>query len=185
MITTMKKNTTYTLAYCALFAALTAGLSQLAIPIGPVPINLATFSVLLAGVVLGSRKGAYSMAVYVLLGLAGLPVFAQFKGGFGAIVGPTGGYIVGYVAAAWLAGFLSERLPKKSFFAALSMAAGLLSCYTLGTAWFLFSTHTAFLRALGLCVLPFLPGDAVKIAFAAVLAPRLQRVAAPHVSAKA
>lgn len=173
----MKKRTTAELVYGALFAALTAGLSQLSIPIGPVPVNLATFSVLLAGVVLGSRAGAWSMATYVLLGLAGLPVFAGSRGGPGALAGPTGGYLAGYVAAAWLVGFFSERLPKKSVFAALAMAGGLLACYALGTAWFVFSTHTPFLRALGLCVVPFLPGDALKIALAAALAFRLRRAA--------
>ena len=102
---------TRSLILCALFAALTAVLSQIAIPIQPVPVNLATFSVFVAGGVLGAKRGAISQAAYVLLGVIGLPVFASFSGGMGILLGPTGGYIVGYVAAAWLVGALVRTVP--------------------------------------------------------------------------
>ena len=158
---------TRNLILCALFAALTAVLSQIAIPIQPVPINLATFSVFVAGGVLGAKRGAISQAVYVLLGAVGLPVFSSFSGGMGILFGPTGGYIVGYVAAAWLVGLLSARCHGKAYWFALSMAGG--------TAWYMVVAHTGLVESLLLCVVPFLPGDAAKIAVAALLVPVLRK----------
>ena len=167
--------------YCALFAALTAVLSQIAIPVDPIPINLATLSVLLAGSLLGAKGGAVSQIVYVLLGTAGLPVFSAFRGGPGILIGPTGGYIAGYILGAWLTGFLSERYQphkplQKHLYCALCMCAGLLGCYLLGTIWFLFLTKSTLLSAVSACVLPFLPGDALKILVATLLAVRLRPI---------
>ena len=170
------KNAPIRIALCALFVALTAILSQFSIPIGPVPINLATFSVYVAGGVLGASAGAVSQLVYVLLGAFGLPVFAQFSGGIGVIAGPTGGYLAGYIASAWLVGLLTSRLGRKPVFLVVSLLAGTALCYLLGTAWFMFSTKTGLWQSLLLCVVPFLIGDAVKIAAAAVLIPRLRLV---------
>lgn len=172
----MKNKSVLTLTYCALFAALTEVLSQFSIPIGPVPINLATFSVVLAGAVLGAQYGAISQSVYVLLGAVGLPVFAGFKGGIHAIVGPTGGYILGYIAAAWLAGFIGKWIGTKIIGLIISMVAGIAVCYLLGTVWFMVLTHTGLWASLSLCVFPFLIGDAAKIAVAAAVAPQLKKV---------
>lgn len=166
----MKQKSVEEMALCAFFAALTAVLSQISIPLQPVPVNLATLSVCLAGGVLGAGPAAVSQGIYLLLGLVGLPVFAGMSGGAGVLAGPTGGYLIGYVAAAWLIGFLRGKTP-----AALAMAAGSVLCYVLGTAWFMVSTKTGLIASLWLCVLPFLIGDALKIAAAAVTAPRLSR----------
>lgn len=174
MVITMRKENTLTMVFCGLFAVLTAAASQLSIPIGPVPINLATLSVFLAGGVLGARYGAVSQAVYVLIGLTGLPVFAGWKGGAAVLAGPTGGYLAGYIAAAWLAGLLCAQV-KNPFRLAASLTAGLALCYLLGTAWFVFVTKSGIWTALTLCVFPFLIGDAVKIAAAVFLIPRLRR----------
>lgn len=166
---------TRNLVLCALFAALTAALSQIAIPIQPVPINLATFAVFLAGSILGAKRGAVSQAVYVLLGAVGLPVFSSFTGGVGILFGPTGGYIFGYIAAAWLVGMLASRCKGKIYWYGLSMVGGLVLCYLLGTAWFMVVTHTGLVESLMMCVVPFLPGDAAKIVVAALLAPVLHK----------
>lgn len=171
----MKNKTTLNLVFCGLFAALTAVTSQIAIPIGPIPINLATFSVFLAGAVLGAQYGALSQAVYVLLGVVGLPVFAGFRGGAQAIVGPTGGYIIGYIAAAWTIGLLSKQAGKKIPLMIGCLAAGLAVCYLLGTAWFMFATKTGLWASLMLCVFPFLIGDAAKIAAAVAVIPQLTK----------
>lgn len=160
---------------CALFVALTAVLSQIAIPVQPVPVNLATLSVMLAGGVLGAKNGAVSQAVYVLMGMIGLPVFSSFSGGVGIVAGPTGGYIIGYIAAAWLIGLLASRCGGKVWQLALIMAAGEALCYLLGTAWFMLSTGTGLVESLLLCVVPFLLGDAAKIAVASLLVPALNR----------
>lgn len=172
----MKKKSLYELFVCALFAALTAVLSQFAIPIGPVPINLALFPVFLAGGVLGAAGGLISAGIYILLGAAGLPVFAEMSGGIGVIAGPTGGYIVGYAAAAWIVGLLAERFGRKIRVLAPAMALGLAACYFLGTAWFMFVTKRALWESLALCVFPFLIGDALKIAVAASISAQLGRV---------
>ncbi len=172
----MKRTTTIQLVFCGLFAALTAVTSQISIPIGPVPINLATLSVFLAGAVLGAKYGALSQAVFVLLGAFGLPVFAGFRGGVQVLAGPTGGYIIGYVASAWLIGFLTKRLSNKIFSRVLCLVAGMLLCYLLGTAWFLFSTKSGLWASLMLCVFPFLIGDAAKIAVAVMITPQLNTV---------
>lgn len=172
----MKKMTTFELTACAMFAALTAVLSQVAVPIGPVPINLATFSVFLSGGILGAAGGLVSQGIYILLGAAGLPVFSGPSGGIGVIAGPTGGYIVGYAVAAWLVGLLSGRFGRRARTLVPAMAAGLLVCYFLGTAWFMIVTKQALWESLTLCVFPFLIGDALKIAVAAVVSARLGSV---------
>ncbi len=164
------------LVLCALFAALTAILSQIMIPIGPVPINLALFAVILAGGLLGPKFGTVSQAVYVLLGLVGFPVFHGFSGGIGIVMGPTGGYIWGYIAAAWIVGLLVGRFGKKLWQIWLCMAAGIAACYTLGTAWFVISTGTGWIESLMICVVPFLLGDALKIIAAGLLTTKLRKL---------
>lgn len=158
------------------FAALTAVCSMISIPLpfSPVPINLATLSVFLAGGLLGAKGGAVSQGVYVLLGAIGLPVFHSFTGGLSIITGPTGGYLVGYIVAAFLIGLLAKAKSPSALLLGLPFVVGLLACYVLGTAWFMFVTDTGFVSALLLCVVPFLPGDALKILVAIPLVLRLQ-----------
>ena len=162
------------LVLCALFAALTAVLSQIAINLGPVPFNLATFSVLTAGAVLGKKLGAFSQLVYVLLGAVGVPVFSLFRGGLAMLVGPTGGYLVGYVLGAFVVGLLAERLGHKIHWLVVAMLGGFVTYMTLGTVWFMILTKNSLSQALALCVVPFLLGDSLKIAVAAVLSSRLR-----------
>ena len=161
---------------CALFAALAGVCSQLSIPLPMVPINLALFSVHLCGYLLGWRLGGLAMGVYLLLGLLGVPVFAGFGAGPGTLFGRTGGYILGYVLAAMVTGFLARQRP--GFFPrCLAMGLGTVVCYIFGTIWFMAITGMGLWESLGYCVLPFLPGDVVKILLAAWLGGRLQ----PHV----
>jgi biotin transport system substrate-specific component len=171
-----RKIQTWHLILCALFAALTAVLSQVAIPIGPVPINLATFSVFCAGALLGPRLGALSQLIYVLLGAVGVPVFTMFSGGVGRLVGPTGGFIVGYVAAAWIVGMLAGRWGDKFPMLILAMVAGAASYFLLGTLWYMISTKSGLIQALMACVIPFLPGDALKMILAAILTLRMRPI---------
>ena len=162
------------LVLAALFAALTAVCAQIQIPLPMVPINLALFAVHLCGAVLGARWGALSMAAYALLGAAGLPVFAGFAGGPGALFGKTGGYILGYVFAAAVTGALSRRWGDGFAKLCAGMALGTAVCYAFGTAWFMALTGMGLGASLGYCVLPFLPGDAAKGLLAALLAVRLR-----------
>ncbi|MBQ7185082.1 MAG: biotin transporter BioY [Clostridia bacterium] len=172
-----KGSKAYTVTLCALFAALTAVFSWISVPIGPVPINLALLAVLLCGLILGPRQALIAVGVYILMGAVGVPVFAGFRGGAGVLLGPTGGYIVGYLPAAFISGLARERggghaaLKRVAF-----MALGVAACYLLGSIWFAVLRKAALWDTLCLCVFPFLPGDALKVALAAFLAPRIDDV---------
>lgn len=172
------KLNTKELVIIAMFAALTAVLSQLMIPLPftPVPINLATLSVFIAGGLLGAVKGGISQLIYVLLGAVGVPVFAGFTGGFGIIAGPTGGYIIGYIVAAFVIGLLIAKLPKTLLGFGLCFVCGAVCYFTIGTAWFMVVTKTGLLPALSMCVFPYIPGDLLKIILAAFLVKRLRGV---------
>lgn len=171
------KITTKQMSFCAIFIAMTAICSQIQIPLPIIPINLALLAVYLAGAMLGARYGAFSIAAYVLLGALGAPVFVNFAGGFGILFGKTGGYIIGYILAAFAIGWLTERWNRLSFFKyCFAMTIGLLLCYLFGTIWFMQITHFNLLASLTYCVFPFLPGDAIKIALAAYLANKLSPV---------
>lgn len=162
---------------CALFAAICALLSQLSIPLPftPIIINLATIAVFTAGGMLGAKRGAAAMLLYVALGAVGVPVFHGFQGGLGMLAGPTGGYLIGYIAGAFVVGLLVKTDCGFWRFCA-AMLAGLAACYALGTAWFMLSTGTALGASLTMCVLPFMPGDLAKIALSAFLCQRLRPI---------
>ncbi len=163
----------------SLFAALLAVSSQVAIP-GPVPHTLQIVFVLLAGVVLGPRWGFVSVVIWVMLGIFGLPVFAQGKAGLAVLAGPTGGFLVGFMACAWLVGRFASK--GETFLQTLGiMLAGLFVVYALGLAgfmasfaWFLNKPMT-WEKAASVAVLPFLPFDALKTLAAAYLGVRIRR----------
>lgn len=161
---------------CALFAALTAVCSQIAIPTPwGVPVNLALFSVYMAGTMLGPVGGFVSQLVFVALAAVGLPVLAGFAGGPAAIFGVTGGYIVGFVLAALVVGFLAAHGKRTVPFLCLYMVVGCAACYLLGTLWYSVLSGNGFLASLAVCVLPYLPCDVCKILLAAVLTRALDR----------
>lgn len=162
------------LTLCALFTALTAIFSQIAIPLGPVPVNLATFSALLSGALLGSKMGGVSQLAYVLLGAMGAPVFALFRGGINVLLGPTGGYLAGYVLSAWTAGRIVERRGDTAAMLTLAMTAGTFACLIPGIGWYMLLTKNGLAASLAVCAVPFFPGDAIKIAAAVILAKRLR-----------
>lgn len=174
----MKKRNinTRTLVLCALFAALSGVFSQIAIPIGAVPINLAFVSVFIAAGLLGAKFGALSQLVFVLLGAVGMPVFSGFRGGLGVVFGPTGGFIIGYIACALMTGFIAEKGGRKIAVLIPAMCAGAVCAYFFGTVWFITVTGSDFMYALTVCVLPFLPGDALKAVLSSVLVNRLYAV---------
>jgi biotin transport system substrate-specific component len=147
------------------FSLIIAVSAQVSIPLSftPVPVTLQTFAVVLTGALLGSRRGAAAIIAYLAEGLAGLPVFSLGGAGIGHLLGPTGGYLVGFVAAAWLAGFLVERKLAVTLPGALFVVvAGHLVPYVSGVAWL--SVALGLPRALTLGFVPFLIGDALKVA---------------------
>ncbi|MBP5379149.1 MAG: biotin transporter BioY [Ruminococcus sp.] len=182
--TVLKKNTnkfsTKELVLIAMFAAVMAVCSWIAIPIGSIPVTLQTFGVFCALSLLGGRNGTFSIAVYILLGAVGLPVFTGFKGGIGALTGPTGGYIIGFILMALLywvgTKLLGDKLPVKIGL----LTAGLAVCYLFGTIWFVFGyskggNDMSFYKALKLCVIPFVPFDIIKLVLAAVISGRVKK----------
>ena len=173
----MKNRSAFTLhlVMAALFAALTAVCSQIQIPLPMVPINLALFAVHLAGALLGAKWGALSITAYALLGVVGAPVFAGFSSGPAVLFGKTGGYILGYILCALLVGLLSRRLGYTVKGLVIAMVVGVAACYVFGTIWFMVITGMNLVTSLTYCVIPFLPGDVVKILLAALLALRLQK----------
>ncbi|MDR3243066.1 MAG: biotin transporter BioY [Clostridiales Family XIII bacterium] len=169
----MKTLNTANMMLCALFAALSAILSQISVPIGPVPINLTHISVFLAAGLLGARYGVVSQAVFVFLGAVGVPVFSKFSGGIGTILGPTGGFIAGYIACVFLTGLIIDRYGKSVRVLSAAMICGLLATYLPGILWFMHVAGTGAAEALFICVIPFLPGDALKIVLSVILVKRL------------
>ena len=170
-----RRTATRSLVLCALMAALTAICSQIQIPLPMVPINLALFAVHLSGALLGWKYGALSMVVYALLGVIGVPVFAGFGSGPAVLFGKTGGYILGYILCALIVGALSRKFAFNFKTLCLSMVLGVAVCYTFGTIWFMAVTGLNLATSMSYCVIPFLPGDAVKILLAAFLALRLRK----------
>lgn len=163
------------MAFTAIMAALICIAAPFSIPMpSAVPISLATFAVYLSGALLGKAKGCAAVAVYILLGTIGLPVFSGFIGGVGAIAGLTGGYIIGYVPCAFLTGLFAERSGRAVTIAA-GMLLGTLVLYSIGTVWFTIVTGTEALTAITACVLPYLPADVLKIAAATALSVPLRK----------
>jgi biotin transport system substrate-specific component len=149
-----------------------AAFAQLSIPLQPVPITGQTFAVLLVGMALGSRRGALALAAYLVEGAAGLPVFAEAKSGVATILGPTGGYLVGFIAAAWVVGYLAEKGWDRNFLKTFAaMAIGNAVIYALGLGWLLRYFAGDVNATLAAGMYPFLIGDAIKAAAAALLLP--------------
>ena len=157
------------LTRCALFAAMMALCAWIGVPLGHTVFTMQTFGVLLALGLLGGKRGTVSILCYLLLGAAGLPVFSGFRGGIGAILGPTGGYLWGFLATG-LVFWLLEKWSRP-----VAMAAGIAACYACGTVWYMNYTGGALAAVLAQTVIPYLIPDAVKLILALRLTRRLKR----------
>lgn len=175
------KKALISLLLSALFAAVTAALAWLRVPLPftPVPITGQSLGPMLSGIVLGPKYGALSQIVYVLLGVIGLPVFAGGKAGPGVLFGPSGGYLWGFILGAWTTGYLYERTKPKGFLGAFycTVIGGIIVVYCLGLIQLSLVAHLTFKKALIAGALPFIPGDLFKAAVAAISAPRIVSVA--------
>lgn len=158
-----KKFTIYQICFMALMAALLCVLAPLSLPVGPVPITLATMVIYFTVYIIGPWAGTGSVCIYILLGIIGLPVFSGYAGGLGKIAGPTGGYILGYIFMALIGGLIIEKTKHNIWAAMLAWVLGTAVLYAFGTAWYIYLTNTSLAGAMGLCVLPFIPGDILKI----------------------
>lgn len=152
-----------------------AGPIAIPIPFSPVPFSLTNLVIYFSIYLLGAKLGTLSYLVYLLLGFAGLPVFSGFTGGVGKLAGPTGGYLVGFIFLAIIAGIMMEKFPGKMPLYVLGMIIGTAVCYIFGTLWLSNQLGISFVAGLGVGVIPYLPGDAIKIALAAITGPKLKK----------
>ncbi|MGH9931228.1 MAG: biotin transporter BioY [Pyrinomonadaceae bacterium] len=163
---------TRSVSLAVVFSLLTALAAQIVIPIGPVPITGSTFAVLLTGALLGSRLGSMAMIVYLVEGSGGLPFFYGGHGGVAHLLGPTGGYLVAFPAAAFITGAFAENGWDKRFVTAVAaMAVGSLVILLAGWVWFSVLMNTNLLAAFKVSVAPHLVGDIIKILLAAAVMP--------------
>ena len=169
-----RNKTVYHLTMTAAAAAALCVLSPWAIPLGAVPVSLCTLLIYLSAWLFSPGRATAAAAVYVLVGAAGLPVFSGFMGGLGRLAGPTGGYIMGYLPLAAICACFVQRFFRRREMQLLGMVLGTSVLYAVGTGWFCVQTQTGVAGGLMACVLPFLPGDAVKIAAALLLGPILR-----------
>lgn len=158
-----------------LMTAVTCILGPLSIPLpfSPVPISLTNFAIFLAVFILGMKDATISFIIYLLLGAVGVPVFSAFSGGLGKLVGPTGGYLFGFIFLALIMGFFMEHFDRKIVPTIIGMIIGMAVCYIFGTVWLAKLMSLSFNEALALGVLPYLAGDVAKIIFAVIIGPRL------------
>lgn len=174
-----RKITTKDLTIMALCVALMAICSWISIPIN-VPFTLQMFALFTTIGLLGTYRSTLVVVTYLLLGAIGVPVFAGFHAGFGALLGNTGGYLISYIFVALITGIIIDKFGKSIPVMAIAMVIGLIICYVFGTAWFIYfytqnTGSIGVLTALGWCVFPFIIPDLVKIALAIVLSKRLAR----------
>ena len=169
------------LVRCAMFSALMCLCAWISLPFGSNPITLQTFALFLTLELLGGKYGSLVCFMYLLLGGIGLPVFSGFRGGFGMLLGATGGYLWGFLVCALLYWLVTELLGNR--FRVLGHLGGLLLCYFLGTAWF-FVVYLQAGTSLGLgfvllkCVAPFVLPDLLKLFLALIIAKKLKRFVA-------
>lgn len=163
----MKLNTKQ-LALIGLMTAVICILGPLAlsIPISPVPISLGTLAIYFVISVLGMKLGTISVIIYILLGLVGVPVFTGFSGGPAKLFGPTGGYIIGYIFLALICGFFVNKFAGELPLYILGMLLGTAVLYLFGTCWLAYQMDLSFPQALMAGVIPYIPGDLIKLAVA-------------------
>ena len=168
---TKRKAAVYPLAVTAVLTALMAVIAPFSVAVGPIPLSFCTLIVYLAAYLLSWRRATAATLAYILLGVVGMPVFSGFSAGLGAVAGPTGGYIVGYLPLTALSGLAVSRFPQSRFLQLLGMAGATAVLYTLGTSWYCLQSGTSLVPALAACVLPFLPGDLLKMLAATAMGP--------------
>lgn len=163
----------------SVFVSFISVCSLIQIPTTPIPVTLQTFGVFVAAGVLGLKKGTMSIVAYILLGVAGVPVF-RGTGGPGVIAGPTGGFIIGFIFAVIIIGVITyfiktDNAVIDTAIMMISMIVGDIVCFAIGTVQFVFVTDAAWVAAVSYCVLPFIIPDLIKIIFAVLVANRVKK----------
>ena len=165
------------LALVGLMAAVICVLGPWAlnIPVSPVAISLGTLAIYFVVSVLGMKLGTISVMIYILLGLAGVPVFTNFTGGPGKLFGPSGGYIIGYIFLALIAGFFVDKFGTNQFVCFAGMVSGTIVLYIFGTFWMGYQMDLTFTQALMAGVVPYIPGDLIKIVIAMTVGGQIRK----------
>ncbi len=165
----------------ALMAAVLAVISPLSVAVGPLPFSLGTLGIYLSAAILGAKRGTTAVGLYLLIGLIGVPVFAGFAGGVPHLIGPTGGFLMGYLPCTALSGLLISRFgDRRPAVWVGALLLGTLLLYLSGSVWYAATGGIEWIAALPVCVLPFLPGDAVKIAVAVAAGYPLKNLLSRH-----
>lgn len=157
----------------AMFSAVMAVCSWISVPT-TIPFTLQTFGVYCALLILGGKKGFFSILVYILLGAVGMPVFSGFSAGISALTSYSGGYIWGFIFLA-LTYWLAEKISEKIIVQAVALVIGTALCYVCGTLWFMYVTKSTFLYGLSACVVPYVPFDALKMICALFISGRVKK----------
>jgi len=173
----MRNQKTKTLVLIGMMTAITCILGPLsiAIPISPVPISLTTLAIYFTAALLGLKNGTISYLVYLMLGFIGLPVFSNFSAGPAKLLGPTGGYLIGFIFLALVTGYFADRFKDQRSMYILGMLIGTMITYAFGTGWLALQADLTFKAALFAGVIPYIPGDTVKIAVAAFYGPIIKK----------
>ncbi|MCI5620988.1 MAG: biotin transporter BioY [Lachnospiraceae bacterium] len=165
------------MATIAVLTAVTCILAPLSItiPISPVPISLTNLVIYFGLYILGWKKETVSYIIYLLLGLVGLPIFSGGTSGPAKLAGPTGGYLIGFIFMTIIAGIIIDKFPKNMIICLLGMILGTAVCYAFGTVWLAISAHMTAQAALAAGVLPFIPGDLIKMILAMMIGPQIRK----------
>lgn len=162
------------MAMTAMMAAVICAISPFAIPIGPISLSLCTLVLYMAPYILGWQRSAVATLIFIMLGMVGVPVFTGFAGGVGKVLGPTGGYIAGYIPLVIVTGLAIKRFPRSRTAQFLGMIAATAVLYVLGTIWYMFQSGNPLDVAMKWCVIPFIPGDLIKMIAALTMGPLLR-----------
>lgn len=174
-IQTKSKFTIRQMAMIAVITAVTCVLAPMSLPIGPVPISLTNLVIYFGLYILGTKYETISYIVYLLIGLVGIPVFSGFTGGPAKLFGPTGGYLIGFIPLALLAGWFIQKFANKWYLCLIGMILGTVVCYAIGTAWLAYQAHMGIKAALFAGVIPFIPGDLIKMILAMIIGPKIRK----------
>lgn len=175
----MNREKIKSMTFTALTAALLCVVGPLTIPLpfSPVPITFANLIIYICTITVGMKRGTAAVLLYILIGAVGLPVFSRFTSGIGIVLGPTGGYIIGYIFIALITGLFVKLFKGKVYMYVLGMIIGTAVCYAFGSVWLYVTNEKvdSFTAALALGVLPYIPGDAIKIIIAALTGETIRR----------
>ncbi len=169
-----KQLNAYNMASIGIMAALMCALGPLSIPIGPVPISLTNLVIYITLYALGMKRATICCFIYLLAGFVGMPVFSGFTSGPGKLLGPTGGYLVGFIFMTLVGGYFVDKFINKWYLCFVGLSLGTLICYAFGTSWLSYQSSLTLGQALWAGVIPFIPGDLLKISLSTYFGPKIR-----------